>query len=164
LGVHLLGSGAILNEALRAQSILDESFDIAADVWSVTSYKELYRDAREVERWNRLHPAEPPRTPYVRQALNGTRGVFVAATDYLKILPEAIASWLPGRLVSLGTDGFGRSDGRAHLRAFFEVDASHIALAAIYGLALNGEIGREQVGKALAKLNIDPDKTDPAAR
>ena len=159
--VHLFGSGAILNEAVKAQRVLAAQFDIAADVWSVTSYKELYKDAVQVERWNRLHPGEAPRIPYLTQALGDSQGTFVAATDYLKVLPESIASWLPGRLIALGTDGFGRSDGREHLREFFEVNADHIALAALQGLALNGEIGTEKVRQAITQLGINPDKTDP---
>ncbi len=159
--VHLFGSGAILNEAVKAQRLLAEHFDMAADVWSVTSYKELYKDAVQVERWNRLHPVEAPRIPYLTRALGDSRGTFVAATDYLKVLPESIASWLPGRLIALGTDGFGRSDGREHLREFFEVNADHIALAALQGLALNGEIGTEKVRQAITQLGINPDKTDP---
>jgi len=159
--VHLFGSGAILNEAVKAQGILAENFDVAADVWSVTSYKELYRDAIQVERWNRLHPTETPRVPYLNRALQDADGVFVAATDYLKLLPESIAAWLPGRLIALGTDGFGRSDGREHLRAFFEVDAKHIALAALQGLALNGEIDGRKVKAAVEELQIDSSKADP---
>ncbi len=160
--VHLFGSGAILNEAVKAQAILEEQFGTAADVWSVTSYKELYRDALQVGRWNRLHPMETPGIPYLNQALQDADGLFVAATDYLKVLPESIAAWLPGRLIALGTDGFGRSDGREHLRTFFEVDARHIVLAALHGLALNGEFGREQVARAIKQLGIDPEKPDPS--
>ena len=159
--VHLFGSGAILNEVVKAQAILAEKFDLAADVWSVTSYKELYKDAVQVERWNRLHTGESPRIPYLNQALNGAQGVFVAATDYVKVLPESIASWLPGRLIALGTDGFGRSDGREHLRAFFEVDAKHIALAALQRLAITGEVGNDVVGRAIEELGINPAKDDP---
>lgn len=162
--VHLFGSGAILNEVVNAQAILAEKYDTAADVWSVTSYKELYRDAIRVERWNRLHPVDEPKIPFLNQALNGARGLFVAATDYVKVLPESIASWLPGRLVALGTDGFGRSDGREHLRAFFEVNANHIVLATLNGLALNGELAREEVGRAIAELGIDSEKDDPDGR
>ena len=159
--VHLFGSGAILNEAVKAQEILHEFFQIAADVWSATSYKELYRDALQTERWNRLHPADRPRCTYLKETLKNAKGVFVAATDYLKLLPESVANWLPGPLIALGTDGFGRSDGRAHLRAFFEVDANHIALAALHGLALEGEIETGTVKRAIEKLEIYPEKVDP---
>ena len=117
--MHLFGSGPILNEALRAQKILAEKYQVAADVWSVTSYNELRRDALEVERWNRLHPAEPERKPYLAQALEATEGPIIASTDYMKVVADQIAPWLPGRLVSLGTDGFGRSENREHLRKHF---------------------------------------------
>jgi pyruvate dehydrogenase E1 component len=160
--VHLFGSGAILNQAVAAQTLLQERFGVRSDVWSVTSYKELHRDALAAERWNRLHPAEKPRLPYLRQALGPAKGVFVAATDYLKLLPQSIASWLPGRLTSLGTDGFGRSDGREHLRAFFEVNAPHIALAALHALAQEGGYDPAKLAAAVRLLEIEPDKPDPA--
>src|SRR5439155_22728938 len=128
--VQLLGSGPILREAVRAQEILAERFRIAADVWSVTSYKELRRDALEMERWNLLHPSATPRKNYVERLLEGEQGVFIAASDYLKSVPELIGRWVPGGLYSLGTDGFGRSDNRPNLRRFFEVDAECVAVAA----------------------------------
>ncbi|MFW5871280.1 MAG: pyruvate dehydrogenase (acetyl-transferring), homodimeric type [Verrucomicrobiota bacterium] len=159
--VHLFGSGAILNEAVNAQSLLAEEFDIAADVWSVTSYKSLYHDALTVERWNRMHPDKKPKSSYIADALKKTKGPFVAATDYLRVLPESIANWLPNRLVALGADGFGRSDGRAHLRAFFEVDAKHIALAALQALTLEGKCEDKTFKQSIKKLGIEPDKTDP---
>jgi pyruvate dehydrogenase E1 component len=161
--VHLFGSGAILNEAVKAQGILAEQYGLAADVWSVTSYQALHRDASQVIRWNRLHPLSTPRIPYLNQALGGAKGVFVAATDYLKLLPESIASWLPGRLIALGTDGFGRSDGRDHLRDFFEVNARHIAYAALHGLVMEGDMTCDQVSQALDDLGINPEKADPTA-
>jgi pyruvate dehydrogenase E1 component len=159
--VHLLGSGSILREALRAQEILAERYEIAADVWSVTSYKELRREALEVERWNRLHPTAPPRQSYVERLLNNEKGVFIAATDYMKALPEMITRWVPGGLTPLGTDGFGRSDNRAYLRRFFEVDAESITLAALARLARRGEINPERAQQAIAELGIDPEKADP---
>src|SRR5258708_10179452 len=119
LRAQLFGSGAILNEVLRAQEILETKYSVAADVWSVTSYKELYNDGIETERWNRLHPGEKPRTPYVAKCLSDAPGVLVAASDYLKTLPNMISKWMPRRLPSLGTHGFGRSEGRASLRDFF---------------------------------------------
>ena len=119
---HLLASGAIVNMALEAGVILEEKYGVAADVWSITSFKQLHTDGLEVERWNRMHPTEEPRCPYVRQALEGEQGVFVLASDYVKALPESIARWFPRPPVSLGTDGFGRSEGRQALRDFFEVD------------------------------------------
>lgn len=159
--VHLLGSGAILNEALRAQEILEQRYGVAADVWSVTSYKELYRDGHAVERWNRLHPTEPPRQPHVTTCLSAQPGVCVAASDYVKALPDSIARWVPGRYITLGTDGFGRSDTRAALRDFFEVDARFITLAALWGLAKEGALALEVVRRAIKELEINPEKADP---
>lgn len=161
LRAQLFGSGAILNEAVQAQEILATKFGVAADVWSVTSYKELYLDGNEVERWNRLHPGEKPRVPYVTQMLADAPGVLVAATDYLKTLPNMVAKWIPRRLASLGTDGFGRSDGRAALRDFFEVDAKFIALAALHELALDGKLEASAVEKAAKELGIDTEKPNP---
>src|SRR5271170_5338977 len=134
LRAQLFGSGAILNEVLRAQEILETKYGVAADVWSVTSYKELYVDGNECERWNRLHPSEKPRVPFLTQQLAGSPGVLVAASDYLKSLPSMVGKWMPRRLCALGTDGFGRSEGRAALRDFFEVDARFITLATLHEL------------------------------
>ena len=161
LRAQLFGSGAILNEALRAQEILESKFGVAADVWSVTSYKALYNDGNEVERLNRLHPGEKPRVPYVTQCLEDAPGVFVAATDYLKTLPNMIAKWMPRRLASLGTDGFGRSEGRSSLREFFEVDARFIALAALHELMTDGKLDKSVVDKAIKDLGINPEKSNP---
>jgi pyruvate dehydrogenase E1 component len=160
--VDLLGSGAILPEAIKAQELLEARFDVAADVWSVTSYKELYRDGHAVERWNMLHPEDPPRVPYVAQCLADRPGVIVAASDYLKVLPDLIDRWVRRPVVALGTDGFGRSDSRRALRDFFEVDARFIALGALWALAERGELARSVVRQALAQLEINPDKPDPA--
>jgi len=159
--VHLLGSGSILHEALRAQQILAEKFDLPADVWSVTSYKKLRRNALECERWNRLHPTAEPRRSYVEEVLAGEKGVFVAATDYMKSVPEMITRWVPGGLTPLGTDGFGRSETRQALRRHFEVDAECIAIAALDQLARRGEIKPERVAKAIKELGVDPEKVDP---
>src|SRR5271168_827531 len=136
LRAQLFGSGSILREVLRAQEILAEKYHVAADVWSVTSYKSLYSDGIETERWNLLHPAEKPRVPYVSQCLAGNPGVLVAATDYLKALPNMVSQWMPRRLASLGTDGFGRSENRESLRNFFEVDARFITLATLHEFLL----------------------------
>ena len=125
--VQLFGSGPILNEALRAQEILAEKYGVAADVWSVTSYNELRRDALSTERWNRLHPGDAEKKPYILTAMEGTEGPIIAATDYMKVVPDQLSPWLHDRLVSLGTDGFGRSDNRQHLRRHFEVNAESIA-------------------------------------
>jgi pyruvate dehydrogenase E1 component len=158
---HLLGSGAILNEAVKAQEILEKKYKIAADVWSVTSYKELYHDAIECDRWNLLHPREKTRVPHIGQVLAGESGIFVAASDYLKVLPATLAQWIPGPLHCLGTDGFGRSDSRERLRDFFEVDARYIVLAALRQLALAGDISDETLAKAVTELEINPDKLNP---
>jgi len=161
LRAQLFGSGAILNETLHAQEILEQKFGVAADVWSVTSYKALYTDGIEVERWNRLHPTEKARVPYVTQCVGDAPGVIVAATDYLKTLPNMISKWMPRRMATLGTDGFGRSEGRASLRDFFEVDAKFIALATLHELALDGKIEASAVQKAITELGIDPEKWNP---
>jgi pyruvate dehydrogenase E1 component len=161
LRAQLFGSGAILNEVLRAQEILEKNYNLTVDVWSVTSYKCLYTDAIECDRWNRLHPKETPRVPYVTQCLEGERGVLVAATDYLKVLPAMVSKWMPRRLATLGTDGFGRSEGRESLREFFEVDARFIALAALHELAQDGLLQESVVQKAIEELGINPDKPNP---
>ena len=159
---QLFGSGPILNEALRAQGILAEKYGVAADVWSVTSYNELRRDALRVERWNRLHPGEKPRRPYLLQALNGVQGPIVAATDYMKVVADQVAPWLPGRLETLGTDGFGRSENREHLRRFFEVNAESIAAAALSRLARDGKFDLKRAKKAFAELGVNTEKIDPS--
>ncbi|MGO9843151.1 MAG: pyruvate dehydrogenase (acetyl-transferring), homodimeric type [Candidatus Acidiferrales bacterium] len=161
LRAQLLGSGAILNEALHAQEILEKNYGVAADVWSVTSYKGLYTDAIETERWNRLHPDETPRVPYVAQCLAEEQGVFVAASDYLKVLPAMISKWVPRRIATLGTDGFGRSEGRESLREFFEVDARFITVATLHELAQDGLVGEATVQNAIKDLAINPDKPNP---
>ena len=161
LRAHLFASGPIVNEALKAQQMLAEKYDAASDVWSVTSYKEVYRDGNEAERWNMLHPSEKPRVPYVTQCVQEKPGVFVAASDYVKALPDSISQWLPGPLVSLGTDGFGRSDSRAALRDFFEVDARFITLATLAALAREQKIKANVVEKAMRDLEINPEKVNP---
>ncbi len=161
LRAQILGSGAILREALKAQEILDEKYGVAADVWSVTSYKALYNDGINTERWNLLHPTEKPRVPYVSQCLGDAPGVLIAATDYLKALPNLVSKWVPRRLAALGTDGFGRSDGREALRNFFEVDARFITLATLYELLQDGKIEPSVVEKAIKDLEIDTEKANP---
>ncbi len=151
---QLFGSGAILNEAVRAQQILAEKYKIAADVWSVTSYNELRRDALQVERWNRLHPGEKQKTPYVVTALGKAAGPIIAASDYMKSMPDNLAPWLGSRLVSLGTDGFGRSDNREHLRRHFEVDAESIVASTLSKLAREGVIKADVAEKAFAELGL----------
>jgi pyruvate dehydrogenase E1 component len=161
LRAQLLGSGAILNEALRAQEILETKYGVSADVWSVTSYKELYNDGNETERLNRLHPADKPRVPYVTKCLADAPGVLVAASDYLKTLPNMVSKWMPRRLASLGTDGFGRSEGRTSLREFFEVDSRYITLATLHELFVDGKIERSVLDKAIKDLGINTDKPNP---
>jgi pyruvate dehydrogenase E1 component len=158
---QLFGSGAILNEVLRAQEILEERYDVAADVWSVTSYKELRRDGLDVERWNMLHPTAEPLVPYVSQCLAEEPGVLVAASDYVKALPDSISRWCPRPLLSLGTDGYGRSESRRALRDFFEIDARHVTLATLNALAREGEIAFDDVEEAIHDLEIDPAKANP---
>jgi pyruvate dehydrogenase E1 component len=162
---HLLSSGAILNEALAAQRLLEDDFGVASDVWSVTSFKNLYWDAMAAERRRLLRPqAEDPHPSFIQRQLGAEKGVFVAATDYLKALPAIVAKWIPGRTVVLGTDGYGRSDTRAALRDFFEVDARHIAYTALAAMAAEGRVKPSVVKKAAAKLDIDPKKPDPLFR
>ncbi|MBI4455021.1 MAG: pyruvate dehydrogenase (acetyl-transferring), homodimeric type [Acidobacteria bacterium] len=161
LRAQLFGSGAILLEVLKAAALLEEKYDVAADVWSVTSYKELYRDGHTTERWNLMHPSENPRVPYITSCLQGAPGVFVAASDYLKALPDSVSRWVPRPVVSLGTDGFGRSDSRSALRNFFEVDSRFITLATLSALWREDKIRRDLVQKAVQDLDIDPNKADP---
>ena len=161
LRAQLLGSGTIMYEVLKAQALLENNYDVRADVWSVTSYKQLYREANDCERWNMLHPTRTARVPYVTQTLTGAAGPFIASSDYMKVLPESIAQWVPGKLISLGTDGFGRSENRAGLRDFFEVDAKHIVLATLHALAREGQVGNDVLEKAIRELGINPEKRNP---
>jgi pyruvate dehydrogenase E1 component len=151
---QLFGSGPILNEAVKAQAMLAEKYNIPTDVWSVTSYNELRRDCLDVERWNRLHPAAKERVPFIVSALGDAPGPIVAASDYMKSLPDTLAPWLGSRLVTLGTDGFGRSDNREHLRRHFEVDAASIVAATLSKLAREGAIKPKVAEKAFAELGL----------
>ena len=159
---QLFGSGPMLNEALKAQKILAERYQVATDVWSVTSYNELRRDALNTERWNRLHPAEPRHIPYIVKALEGSNGPIIASSDYMKIIPDQLAQWLPGRLNSLGTDGFGRSENREHLRRFFEISAEAIVQATLSALAREGKIDARVAAVAVGEMGFDPERKDPA--
>lgn len=161
LKAQLFGSGAIMNEVLKAQDILEQDYKVSCDVWSVTSYKELHVDALETDRWNRLHPEEAAKEAYVYSQLKEEKGVFVAASDYMKLLPDALARHLPKPMYSLGTDGFGRSEAREELRDFFEVDAKHIVLATLYALKQEGELEAKTVTKAMHELGIKADKRNP---
>jgi pyruvate dehydrogenase E1 component len=161
LKAKLLGSGAIMQAVIEAQKVLEDKYGVAADIYSVTSYKNLYFDAISADRWNMLHPGEKEKVPYVTQVLSGADGVTVAASDYVKTLPESISKWIPGTLVSLGTDGFGRSESRAALRDHFEVDAKHIVLATLSALLREGKLKVDVVKKAIQELGINPEKPDP---
>jgi pyruvate dehydrogenase E1 component len=161
LHAQLFGSGAIMNEVLAAATMLERDYKVAATVWSVTSYKALHRDALDTERWNRLHPTERPRVNHAAAALAGSKGVFVAASDYMKSLPDALGRHLPRPIVSLGTDGFGRSEARAELRDHFEVDAKHIVVATLKALADDGDLEHAVVAKAIETLGVDADRPDP---
>ena len=157
----ILANGTIMNEALKAQEMLEEKYGVATNVWSATSYKQLHNDGLEVERWNRMHPGEEPRKPYVTQMLEKSEGALVAATDYVKALPDTICRWTPSGLISLGTDGFGRSEGRAQLRDFFEVDARFITLAVLQHLKIKEMIDGKTIAKAMKDMDIDPEKANP---
>jgi len=164
LRAQLFGSGTILNEVLKAQQILAEKYGVQADVWSATSYKELYMDAQDCERWNVLHPGQKERVPYVKESLKDAPGPVIAASDYVKALPETISRWIPNEYICLGTDGFGRSDNRAALRNFFEVDAKHIVVATLSGLFREGKIDAGVVDNAIKELGVDTEKANPVMR
>ena len=159
---QILASGPIMLQALRAQELLGEQFDVSADVWSATSYKRLRNEALNAQRWNMLHPTNPPKKSYLETTLEGAAGPFVAVSDYIKLVPDQIAPWVPGGLLSLGTDGFGRSDTRPRLRRFFEVDAELTAIATLYALARTGAIKPSRVQKAIKQLGVDPEKPFPS--
>jgi pyruvate dehydrogenase E1 component len=161
LRANLFGSGAILNQVLRAQEILGERFNVAADVWSITSFKELYMDGTDCDRFNRFHADDNRRAPWIEKCLQDSQGVYVIASDYVKALPHSICKWFPKAPVALGTDGFGRSESRAALRRFFEVDAEHIVVATLNALAAEGKIGRDVVEAAVAEFGINPDAPNP---
>ncbi len=156
--IHLFGSGPILPQALRAQELLAQQFNVAADVWSATSYKELRRDCLEVERWNMLHPTETPRKSYLETVLAKEEGVFVGVSDFMRAMPDMINRWVPGGLYALGTDGFGRSETRAALRRHFEIDAECVAVAGLYQLARRGQVKPAVVQQAIQQFGINPEK------
>lgn len=160
--VQLLGSGPILREVLRAQEILAERYRISSDVWSVTSYKQLRRDAEAARRWNELHPTEQPKSSYLEDVLRGVEGPFIAASDYVKMIPLQIAPWVPGRFTVLGTDGFGRSETREALRRFFEVDTESVVIATLNALAKENRIERDEIAQAIRDLGYETEKPDPA--
>jgi pyruvate dehydrogenase E1 component len=158
---QILGSGTAMLAALEAQRLLADDHDVAADVWSATSYQQLRNDALAVERWNRLHPTETPRRPYVAEALAEADGPVVAVTDFVKAVPDQIARWVPQPFVPLGTDGFGLSDARAPLRRHFEVDAAHVVVAVLHALAQRGDVKADVVADAIDRYGIDADALDP---
>jgi pyruvate dehydrogenase E1 component len=161
LKANLFGSGTILNEVIKAAKILEEDYRVATDVWSVTSYKELRRDALEVERWNLLNPYKKPKETYIEKTLVIEDTVYVAASDYLKALPDSVSKWFPKKLYSLGTDGYGRSDTREALRDFFEVDAKHIVFTALTALYREGKFKDKDLDKAAKELGINSEKKNP---
>jgi pyruvate dehydrogenase E1 component len=158
---HIFGSGPIINSALRAQEILGEMYGVSADVWSATSYKLLRTDAIRCQRWNMLHPTETAKKSYIEQVLAKEKGAFVSVSDNIRTVADQISPWVPGGLFTLGTDGFGRSDTRARLRRFFQVDAESTVIGTLYALAQRGEIEREVVAKAIKDLDVDPGKMQP---
>lgn len=158
---HLLGSGTILNEALKAQEILENKYKISTDVWSVTSYKELHLNALDIERWNMFNPTKKQKVPYIAEITKNEKGVFVAALDYLQILPDSISKWLPGSLYSLGTFGFGRSETRESLRDFFEIDARHIVYTTLYSLFKENKVKSDVLKRAVKELKIDTQRINP---
>jgi pyruvate dehydrogenase E1 component len=158
---HIFGSGPIIVQALKAQQILADKYGISADVWSATNYKELRADALLCQRWNMLHPTEPTRKSYVEKLLENEKGAFVAVSDFMRIVPDQIAPWVPGGLFTLGTDGFGRSETRANLRRFFEVDAESTVIATLYALAQKGHIEKSVVAQAIKDLGVNPEKVFP---
>jgi len=164
LRVNLLGSGTILREVIFASEILEKEYGVQSDVFSVTSFSELRREALDVERYNLLHPGEPPKTPYVRECFGNRKGPFAAATDYVKMVPDQIRQWVPGRYIVLGTDGYGRSDSRAQLRKHFEVDRYYVTVAALKALADEGKIDVATVKEAMKKFGIDPNKPNPVTQ
>jgi len=161
LHVQLFGSGSILGEVLAAQEILQQDFGVTSDVWSATSYQQLRDDALRCERWNRLHPQAEPRVPFIVSKLDGKKGPFVAASDYMKLVPDMVARWIPGTYIPLGTDGFGMSDTREELRRHFEICRRYIVAAALDGLRADGKLDAAFVGKAIQDLELKPDKIDP---
>jgi pyruvate dehydrogenase E1 component len=157
----VLFSGTSSQAAMAAQQLLAEHHDVAAELWSATSYKALREDALSVERWNRLHPGLQPRTPYVTEALDAAAGPIVAVTDFMKAVPDQVARWVPGHFVPLGTDGFGRSDTREALRRHFETDAAHVVVAVLDSLVATGQGKAKEVEAAIARYGIDSDAPDP---
>jgi pyruvate dehydrogenase E1 component len=161
--LRLVGSGSIMQQVIAARDLLAEQFDIAAEIYSATSFQQLRHDALQVERWNRLNPDKEARIPYVATVLGPDGGPIVAASDWMKALPDMVAPWITVPYVTLGTDGFGRSDTREALRAFFEIDPPNIAAAALAALVRCGDLTPAAAAKGIRKLGIDPETPDPLA-
>jgi pyruvate dehydrogenase E1 component len=161
--VTLFGSGTILREVIAAAELLEKNYGVPADVYSVTSFSELRRGALAVERWNMLHAGEPRKKTYIEEILAEREGPFIAATDYMKTVADQIRQWVPGPYTVLGTDGFGRSDSRAELRRFFEVDRHYVVVAALKALSDEGKIDAQTVNKAMQNFGIDPEKSNPVS-
>ncbi|HMC41462.1 MAG TPA: pyruvate dehydrogenase (acetyl-transferring), homodimeric type, partial [Acidimicrobiales bacterium] len=157
----ILFSGTAYGAAQEAQRMLAEDWDVGAELWSATSYKALREDALSTERWNRLHPSQPGRTPYITEALSSAEGPVLAVTDFMKMVPDQVARWVPAHFTPLGTDGYGRSDTRAALRRHFETDAAHVVVGVLQGLAATGEGKAEDVADAIARYEIDAEALDP---
>ena len=161
LRVQLLGSGTIFREVIAAAELLKRDWGVEADIWGCPSFNELARDGQDAARWNLLHPLDEPRLSHVEQKLGGTTGPVIAATDYVKLFAEQIRPFVKRTYITLGTDGFGRSDTREALRHHFEVDRHWVTLAALKALADDGQIDRDKVAAALLKYNLDPAKPNP---
>jgi pyruvate dehydrogenase E1 component len=159
--VQLLGCGSILHEVIAASELLQQ-FEISSDIWSVTSFTELRKEALSYDRWNQLHPLEKPRQSYVQSCLANTQGPIIAATDYMKIFAQQIMPFIERPFIALGTDGFGRSDTREKLRNHFEVDRYYIAYSAIKALVDDGKLKPDVAANAMRQFNINPEKIDPA--
>lgn len=158
--VQLMGSGPLINEALRARELL-EHYEVSADVWSVTSYQQLRNEALQCERYNRLNPEKPQKVPYLAETLAGVTGPFISVSDYMKLLADIASRWIPGRFVPLGTEGFGLSDTRVALRRHFEIDAEMIAFTALDALRREGDLDMSVQLEAMRAFGISPDKTNP---
>jgi pyruvate dehydrogenase E1 component len=161
--VHLLASGSIMQQALASATLLEE-YGCAVDIWSVTSFNELYRDAIRCARWNRLHPAKPPQLSHLERLLAQEQGVFVGVSDYMKVYAESISHWVPGPYQALGTDGFGLSESREQLREYFEIGPAHISLAALDALRSTGEASIEDVEDLMRQHSLDAEKVNPVDR
>jgi pyruvate dehydrogenase E1 component len=157
----ILFSGTANLAARKAQEDLTEHYGVGAELWSVTSYQKLRNQGIESERWNRLHPTQPPRQPFVTEVLSGTEGPIIAVTDFMKLVPDQIGRFVPRSFTTLGTDGYGRSDGRARLRRHFETDTGHVVLAVLSALVRQGQVGAQVIGDAVARYGLDPELPDP---